>query len=109
MTSGSSTPVFWCRKPQVSACREGDNLILFDADRAREKVVNRAGAAVWAAMDGTARTEDLAAALARRYETAATDDVLADARAFAEELHRDGFATAASVPRSAPLPAEDYS
>ena len=30
MTPGSSTPVFWGRKPQVSACREGDNLILFD-------------------------------------------------------------------------------
>ena len=65
MTPGSSTPVFWGRKPAVSACREGDNLILFDSDRAREKTVNRAGAAVWVAMDGTARTEDLAAALAQ--------------------------------------------
>ena len=109
MTPGSSTPVFWSRKPAVSACREGDNLILFDPDRAREKVVNRAGAAVWAAMDGTARTEDLAAALARRYEAAPTDDVLADARAFAEELLRDGFAEAAPAPRSAPLAAESYS
>ena len=109
MTPGSSTPVFWGRKPAVSACREGDNLILFDPDRAREKVVNRAGAAVWEAMDGTVRTEDLAAALARRYETAPTDDVLADACAFAEELRRDGFAAAASAPRSAPLAAEEYS
>ena len=109
MTPGSSTPVFWGRKPAVSACREGDNLILFDSDRAREKTVNRAGAAVWDAMDGTARTEDLAATLARRYEIAPTDGVLADARAFAEELLRDGFAAAASTPRSAPLPAEDYS
>ena len=92
MTSGISTPEYWGRKPQVSACREGDNLILFDPDRAREKTVNRAGAAVWEAMDGTARTEDLAAALARRYETAPTDDGLADARAFADELLRDGFA-----------------
>ncbi len=109
MTPGSSTPVFWGRNPAVSACREGDNLILFDSDRAREKTVNRAGAAVWDAMDGTARTEDLAATLARRYEIAPTDGVLADARAFAEELLRDGFAAAASTPRSAPLPAEDYS
>ena len=109
MMPGNSTPVFWCRKPSVSACREGDNLILFDPDRVREKTVNRAGAAVWDAMDGTARTEDLAATLARRYEIAPTDGVLADARAFAEELLRDGFAAAASTPRSAPLPAEDYS
>ncbi len=109
MTPGSSTPVFWGRKPSVSACREGDNLILFDPDRAREKVVNRAGAAIWAAMDGAARAEDLAAALARRYEIAPTDDVRADARAFAEELIRDGFAEAASAPRPAPLAAEDYS
>ncbi|MGD9612672.1 MAG: PqqD family peptide modification chaperone [Kiritimatiellia bacterium] len=109
MTSGGSTPVFWCRKPSVSACREGDNLILFDPDRAREKVVNRAGAAVWAAMDGTARTDDLAAALARRYEIAPTDEIRADARAFAEELLRDGFAEAAPAPRPVPLPAEDYS
>ena len=109
MTSGISTPEYWGRKPQVSACREGDNLILFDPDRAREKTVNRAGAAVWEAMDGTARTEDLAAALARRYETAPTDDGLADARAFADELLRDGFAAAAPAPRPAPMPAEDYS
>ena len=59
---------YWRRLPAVSACREGANLILFDADRAREKVVNRAGGAVWDAMDGVARTEDLAAALARRYD-----------------------------------------
>ncbi len=109
MTPGSSTPVFWGRKPAVSACREGDNLILFDSDRAREKVVNRAGAAVWDAMDGTARTEDLSEALARRYEIAPTDAVLGDACAFAEELLRDGFAEALAVPRSAPLPAEEYS
>jgi len=109
MTPGSSTPVFWGRKPAVSACREGENLILFDSDRAREKTVNRAGAAVWEAMDGTARAEDLSAALARRYETAPTDDVLADARAFAEELLRAGFAAAAPTPRPAPLAAEDYS
>lgn len=109
MTPGSSTPVFWGRKPQVSACREGDNLILFDPDRAREKVVNRAGFAVWAAMDGAARTEDLAAALARFYEIPPADEIRSDARAFAEELLRDGFAAAAPAPRSPPLPAEDYS
>jgi hypothetical protein len=102
MTPGSSTPGYGARNPAASACRDGDNLILFDSDRAREKTVNRAGAAVWDAMDGTARTEDLAAALARRYEIAPTDGVLADARAFAEELLCDGFAAAASTPRSAP-------
>ena len=109
MTPGSSTSACWCRKPSVSACREGDNLILFDPDRAREKVVNRAGSAVWAAMDGTARTDDLAAALARRYEIEPTDDIRADARAFAEELLRDGFAATAPAPRPEPLPAEEYS
>ena len=109
MTIGKSTPEYWCRKPSVSACREGVNLILFDPDRAREKTVNAAGAAVWAAMDGVARAEDLAAALARRYGIAPTDDVRADARAFAEELLRDGFAEAASAPRPAPLPAEEHS
>ena len=109
MTPGSSTSACWCRKPSVSACREGDNLILFDPDRAREKVVNRAGSAVWAAMDGTARTDDLAAALARRYEIEPTDDIRADARAFAEELLRDGFAATAPAPRPGPLPAEEYS
>ncbi len=109
MTSGDSTAAYWCRKPQISACREGDNLILFDPDRAREKVVNGAGSAVWQAMDGAARTENLAAALGRRYDVSPTDDVRADARAFAEELLRDGFAEAAPTPRPAPLPAEDYS
>ena len=109
MMPGGSTPVYWGRKPQVSACLEGDNLILFDPDRAQEKVVNRAGAAVWGAMDGTVRTEDLASALVRRYEIAPEDDALADARAFAEELLRAGFAEAASAPRPSPLAAEEYS
>lgn len=107
--SSPDPTLFWSRRPEVSACREGDNLILFDPDRAREKVVNRAGFAVWAAMDGTARMEDLAAALARRYEIPPTDDIRTDAGAFADELRRDGFAVAGAVPRAAPLPAEEYS
>mgnify|MGYP003601629312 CR=1 FL=1 len=101
--------LFWSRRPAVSACREGDNLILFDPDAGREKVVNGAGAAVWEAMDGTARLDDLAAALARLYEVPPADEMRADACAFADELRRDGFAAAAPAPRSAPLPAEDYS
>ena len=66
MTPGSSTPVFWGRKPSVSACREGDNLILFDPDRACEKVVNRAGAAIWAAMDGSTSEDGVQEAEAER-------------------------------------------
>ena len=100
---------YWRRLPAVSACREGANLILFDADRAREKVVNRAGGAVWDAMDGVARTEDLAAALARRYDVPPTDEIRADAAAFAEELRRDGFAAAGSAPAPRAAPAEAHS
>ena len=101
--------LFWSRRPAVSACREGDRLILFDPDAGREKVVNGAGAAIWEAMDGTVRLDDLAVILARRCEIPPADEIRADARAFAEELLRDGFAAAAPAPRSAPLPAEDYS
>ncbi|HPT17776.1 MAG TPA: PqqD family peptide modification chaperone, partial [Kiritimatiellia bacterium] len=100
---------YWRRLPAVSTCREGDNLILFDADRGREKVVNRAGGAVWDAMDGVARTEDLAAALARRYDVPPTDAIRADAAAFAEELRRDGFAAAGSAPALRAAPAETHS
>lgn len=107
MSSGVPT-VFWSRRPAVSACREGGHLILFDPDTGREKVVNRAGTAVWEAMDGTARTEDLAAALARRFETSPTDDVASDAAAFAEELRRDGFAAAAASRRPSPAASEAY-
>ena len=101
--------LFWSRRPAVSACREGDRLILFDPDAGREKVVNRSGYALWEAMDGMARLDDLAAALARFFEVPPTDEIRADACAFAEELRRDGFAAVASAPRSAPLEAEDYS
>ena len=107
MSSGVPT-VYWSRRPAVSACREGDNLILFDPDAGREKVVNRAGSAVWEAMDGTARTGDLAAALARRFETSPTDDVASDAAAFAEELRRDGYAVAAAAPSPSPAASEAY-
>ncbi len=108
MSLGGAT-VYWSRLPQISACREGDNLILFNPDAGREKVVNRAGFAVWNAMDGTARTEDLAAALARRYDVAPTDEIRADASAFAEELRRDGYAVAAPAPAARPAAAETYS
>ncbi len=99
----------WRRRPQVSACREGDNLILFDPDAGREKVVNRAGHAVWDAMDGAARTEDLAQALARRYDVPLTEAIRADAAEFAEELRRDGFAETLHAPAPVPLPPEDCS
>lgn len=107
--SPADSTVFWARKPQVSACREGDNLILFDPDAGREKVVNRAGSAIWEAMDGTMRTDDLAAALARRCEIPPTDEIRADARAFVDELRRDGFADTAAEPRPVPLSEEEYS
>ncbi len=98
--------VFWSRRPHISTCLEGDNAILFDPDAGREKVVNSAGRAIWDAMDGTARTEDLAAALARRFETSPADDLRADAAVFAEELRRDGFAAAADFPAPAPAAPE---
>ena len=107
--SSPEPTLYWSRRPAVSACREGDHLILFDPDAGREKVVNWAGSAIWEAMDGTARIDDLAAALARRCEIPPTDEIRADAQAFADELRRDGFAAATAAPRAVPLPAEDYS
>ena len=107
--SSSGSTVFWSRGPSVSACREGDRLVLFHPDRNREKVVNATGFALWNAMDGTARTEDLAAALARRCGEALSADVRADVAAFAEELRRDGFALATAAPAAAAAPAEEYS
>jgi SynChlorMet cassette radical SAM/SPASM protein ScmE len=108
MSSPGST-VYWTRMPRISVCLEGDNAILFDPDRGREKVINTAGLAVWNAMDGAARTEDLAAALARRFEASPTDEIRTDAAAFADELLRDGFAAVASEARPQPLASEVYS
>ena len=108
MSSPDST-VFWTRLPRVSVCLEGDKAILFDPDRRREKVINTAGLAVWNAMDGMARTEELAAALARRYDVSLTEETRADAAVFADELLRDGFAAVAPGPRPQPLAAEVYS
>ena len=101
--------VFWSRRPQVSVCREGDNAILFDPDAGREKVINASGRTIWDAMDGRARTEDLAAALARRFEIPLTDEIRSDAAAFADELRRGGYAAASGAPGPEPLPPEEYS
>lgn len=108
MSPGDST-VYWSRRPQVSVCLEGENAILFDPDTGREKVINRAGLAVWNAMDGMAQAGCLAAALARGFEVQPADDVAADAAAFAEELRRDGYASSSGTPSSKPVEAESYS
>ena len=107
--SSSGATFFWSRRPSVSACREGENLILFHPDQGREKVVNSTGFAVWDAMDGTARTEDLAAALARKCEISLSAEIRAEVAAFAEELRRDGFAVASAAPAPAAFPAAEYS
>lgn len=100
---------YWRRRSQVSACREGDNLILFDPDSGREKTINHAGYAVWEAMDGSRQTQELARALARRYDLAVTDAIRSDAAAFAEELLRDGYAETLEVPAEVALPPDAYS
>lgn len=105
----SAAPAFWSRLPHISVCLEGDNAILFDPDTGREKVLNHTGLALWNAMDGTARTEDLAAALAGRYEIPLTDDIRADAAELADELLQDGYAAAAEAPSPQPAAAEAYS
>ena len=104
-----SPTVYWRRRPHISGCREGDNLILFDPDSGREKTINHAGYAVWEAMDGSRQTDGLAHALARRYDVALTDDIRADAAVFAAELHRDGYAEAPEEPAAVRLPPEAYS
>ena len=108
MSSAGAT-VFWSRRMPISACREGDNLILFDPDVGREKVINHSGLAIWNAMDGTATTADLAVCLADHYGVSLTDDLRADAAVFAAELARDGFAVESAVPAPRPFPAETYS
>ncbi|MGD9780942.1 MAG: PqqD family peptide modification chaperone [Kiritimatiellia bacterium] len=107
--SSSGPTLFWSRLPSVSACREGGNLILFDPDQSREKVVNSTGFAIWNAMDGAARTEELAASLARQCGIPLSGDLRADVAAFAEELRRDGFALASPAPAARVAPAENYS
>ena len=101
--------IFWSRKPSVSACREGDNVILFDPDAGREKVINASGRTVWDAMDGVARGEDLAAALARRFDLPVTDGIRLDAASFADELRRDGYAVVSGTPSPQPVPPEELS
>ena len=107
--SFSDPQMHWSRRSRISVCLEGDNAILFDPGTGREKVVNHAGLAVWNAMDGMARTEDLAAALARRYEISPTAEIRSDAAAFADELLRDGYAAATGAPADKPLAEETYS
>ncbi len=107
--SPSGATIFWFRRPQVSACREGDNLILFDPDTAREKVLNHSGQALWNALDGTRAEADLPGALARHYGVPLTDEIRADTAAFLAELERDGFAARAAVPAPRVAAAEDYS
>lgn len=101
--------VHWSRNLHVSVCLEGDNAILFDPDTGREKAINASGLTIWTAMDGQTRTEDLAMALARRFEIPPTDEIRADAVAFANELQRDGYAHAAETPKPDTAEPETYS
>jgi SynChlorMet cassette radical SAM/SPASM protein ScmE len=105
----ADSTVFWSRRPHISACLEGENAILFDPDTGREKVLNHTGLALWNAMDGTARLEDLAASLACRYEIQLTGEIRADAAALADELLRDGYAAVSGTPGPEPARAEVYS
>ena len=107
--SGPASTASWFRQPQVSVCLEGTNAILFDPDAGREKVINYSGLAVWNAMDGVVRLEELAAALSRHYGIPLTDALRADAADFARELQDAGYAGTAPEPCRAPAPAEPYS
>jgi SynChlorMet cassette radical SAM/SPASM protein ScmE len=105
----ADSTVFWSRRPHISVCLEGDNAILFDPDTSREKVINHTGLAIWNAMDGTTRTEGLAASLACRYGIQLTGEIRADAAALANELLRDGYAATSATPSLEPAGAEAYS
>jgi len=99
---------FLSRRSQVAVCLEGTNAILFNADSGAEKVVNHSGFAVWRAMDGRVRSGDLAKVLAAKYEVPLTTEVRSDAAAFADELVREGYASASELPGSAAEEVLDY-
>lgn len=99
---------YWRRRPEISACREGDNLILFNPDADREKVINQTGLRIWAAMDGTRSTDTLADILADQCGLATTPEIRSDTAAFAEELRRDGFAVARDCPELLAAPEEEW-
>ncbi len=98
----------WSRQPQVSVCLEGDNAILFDPDSGREKAINATGLVVWQAMDGTARIDGLAEALARGCDISVTDTILSDVTAFSDELLNEGFVAVSEKPVKQPTAAEAY-
>lgn len=67
-----------------------DDLVLFDADTNRAFTLNPQAAAVWALCDGTRTADDLAIALAERFE-GPPDEIARDVAALVDRLRQQGL------------------
>jgi len=108
MSPDVATP-FLSRNPQVSACLEGNNGILFHPDTGREKVINHTALWLWNAMDGTLDIKQLAAGLARHFDIPLTPELRADVVSIAQELLQEGYVAAAEIQKTVPIEPEAYS
>ncbi|MBN1879713.1 SynChlorMet cassette radical SAM/SPASM protein ScmE [bacterium] len=95
---------YWTRNADISSSRQGEYFRLYNPDTGREKAINESGYAVWNAMNGQTRLEDIVAVLAGIYETdVSRDQLMADINEFSEELLAEGFICRDLFPSSMPL------
>jgi SynChlorMet cassette radical SAM/SPASM protein ScmE len=94
------------RAQKISACRRGDNALLYNPDTGREKVINQTAFSVWQKLDGGNSAEELARALLDDFEGASFEDIFKDVREFMGELLESNFIEIAKDGRR--LAAEGY-
>jgi hypothetical protein len=92
--------VYWVARPDIVVRPEGDEgeVLLFDPETERVKVLNHTGFFVWNLLDGQHTEADVVERLAAEHGAMARDVVTSDVHAFVQDLRDLGFVEAASAP-----------
>ncbi|MGD8389069.1 MAG: SynChlorMet cassette radical SAM/SPASM protein ScmE [Desulfobacteraceae bacterium] len=99
--SSTRDTAWYAAGEEVSARRLDDQgAVLFQSDRAIEKMVNATGLFLWQRLDGSRSIQALAEETAREFEGAPPKQVQEDVRSFLGELDREGFVQALKAPRA---------
>jgi hypothetical protein len=82
------TELYLLARPGIIARPEGDagEMLLFDPESERVKVLNRTGAWVWELCDGRHSQANVIDALVAAYPSMTQNEVAADVRAFLQDL-----------------------
>jgi hypothetical protein len=92
--------VYWVARPDVVVRPEGDEgeVLLFDPETERVKVLNHTGFFVWNLLDGRHTEADVVERLSAEHASVAHDVVTGDVHAFVQDLLDLGFVETTSAP-----------